>query len=143
LTGEDFTHPGVEVGKEWTQALSPQSVALVLLKVKRWGREWGDYGLARYQAGDRRAAVAAWERAVAEDSGAWEAMNNLAWLALEDGHLEDARRWIDLAMEHEQARESPSVRDTEFAVRRAEGGEGKDVTEVPGGRDEMECQGWL
>ena len=120
LTEEDCLRPGVEVERTWTNALGLQAVGLVLMRVDRWGREWGPFGIARYQCGDKEGAVAAWKRAVEEDESAWEAMNNLAWVALEDGRVEEARGWIDRAMEHEAARGNASVRDTEAAVGRAE-----------------------
>lgn len=123
LTEDDFARSGVVVEKAWTRAVSPQAEALALLRVRRWGRDWGDFGMERYQAGDRAGAVEAWARAVEEDAGgAWEAMNNLAWVALEEGRVAAAREWIDRAMACEEARQSAEVLDTEAAVRRTEGG---------------------
>ena len=84
------------------------------------GRRWMQTGMERLARGERVRATTAWERAVEVDAGAWEAMNNLAWLALEEGRVAEARAWIDRAMEHEAARESVGARDTEAAVGEAE-----------------------
>ena len=127
LSQEDYAREGLT--REWMreQVLDSQITAgEVILRVKRAkasdrGGFWMRVGLERYQAGDREGAVEAWKQAILEDGEAWEAMNNLAWVALEDGRVEEARGWIDRAMEHEAARESPGVRDTEEAVRKAEG----------------------
>lgn len=122
LAEEDLTRPGVEVETAWTRMVGPDGRPMALMRVWRRGAEWCPLALARYQAGNRVGAVAAWERAVSEDGGQWEAMNNLAWVALEDGRVEEARTWIDRAMEHEGARESAGARDTETKVRAAEDG---------------------
>ena len=123
LAEEDLTRPGVEVEMAWTRTVGPQGMPLALIRVWRRGAEWCPLALARYQAGDHAGAVAAWARAVSEDGGQWEAMNNLAWVALEEGRVEEARAWMDRAMEHEAARESAGVWDTEASVCRAEGDE--------------------
>lgn len=80
-------------------------------------RMWGE---ACYRAGRRSEALEAWERAVRAAPGQWEAMNNLAWVLLEEGRVAEARMWIDRAMEHGAARASAGARDTEAAVGRAE-----------------------
>ncbi len=118
----DYTRPGAEIEGVWTQAVWPHAVGVALVRVWRWGEEWGPSGIVRYQAGDRAGAEAAWKRAVEEEEGAWEAMNNLAWVALEEGRVAEARKWIDRAMEHEAARESEGAKDTEERIRKAEEG---------------------
>ena len=116
----DFSRPGVEVERTWARGGGQGGEGFVLMRVWRWGGEWGPFGAALYHAGDRRGAVAAWKREVEEEAGAWEAMNNLAWAALEEGRLAEAREWIDRAMEFKAARENAVVRDTETRVRRKE-----------------------
>jgi hypothetical protein len=84
------------------------------------GAWWYQLGTARWSQGERPGAREAWERAVQTDAGHWPAMNNLAWMALEEGRVAEAREWIDRALEFKAARENASVRDTEAAVARAE-----------------------
>lgn len=83
---------------------------------------WIQVGMARYAAGDRAGARAAWERAVAVSPSQWKAMNNLAWMALEEERMAEARKWIERALEHPAARIHPEVLDTEAKVREAEKG---------------------
>ena len=116
----DSMLPGVEVERTWMPTLNGSSVGLVLMRVNRWGGEWMSTAMLCYQKGDRERAVAAWTRAAEEDDGHWAAMNNLAWVLLEEGRVAEAREWIDRAMADAAAKENPGVRDTEAAVRRAE-----------------------
>ena len=125
LGEEGMRAPGVERLMTANRAAGPGAVGLVFMRVSRWGTEWMPFAGKKYEEGDRGAAVVAWNRAVMEDGEAWAAMNNLAWVALEEGRTEEARDWIDQAMEHEEARENASVRDTAAAVRRAEERRGK------------------
>ena len=77
------------------------------------------YGWVWKRAGEKGRTWLEWGLA-AVDADAWEAMNNLAWMALEEGRVEEARAWMDRAMEHEAARESAGARDTEEAVKAVE-----------------------
>lgn len=119
---DDLEAPGTEVLEAAISGIHVGGV--VAFRSWRWGREWIPTGMVRLRAGDREGAAAAWRRTVAEDGGAWEAMNNLAWVALEEGRVEEARGWIDRAMVFEEARGNAAVRDTEADVRRAEGAGG-------------------
>ena len=139
MTMEDTQSPGVEILRVADHSINPDVGGVVVLRAWRWGREWAPVGMARYQAGDRPGAVQAWKRAVEEDGGAWEAMNNLAWLCAEDGRVAEARAWMDRAMANESARKSPGAWDTEAAVRRAEGDEkGAKAAEMR--RDELRAR---
>ena len=139
MTMEDTQSPGVEILRVADHSINPDVGGVVVLRAWRWGREWAPVGMARYQAGDRPGAVQAWKRAVEEDGGAWEAMNNLAWLCAEDGRVAEARAWMDCAMEQEAARESAGAWNTEAAVRRAEGDEkGAKAAEMR--RDELRAR---
>ena len=84
---------------------------------------WMGTGMERLGRSDLEGAMDAWKRVLELAPGQWEAMNNLAWVLLEAGRVAEAREWIDRAMEHGAARENAGVRDTEAAVRRAEGDE--------------------
>lgn len=136
MTWDDTRLPGVELLRVEGRSISPDVGGVVVLRAWRWGREWEPLGMARYQAGDRAGAVRAWKRAVQEDGGAWEAMNNLAWVALEEGRLAEARAWMDRAMENDEARGRSGVWDTEAAVRRAEGDE-EGAREAEGMREKL------
>lgn len=97
----------------------------LVLKVHRCnpaarGALWMRKGMERLAGGDREGAKVAWARAARVDGEQWEAMNNLAWVLLEEGRVAEARTWIDRAMENEEARENGGVQDTAAAVRRAE-----------------------
>ena len=122
MTVEDTRLPGMEVLRVAGDLICPDVGGVVVLRAWRWGGEWVPLGMARYQAGDREGAVAAWKRAVEEDGGQWEAMNNLAWVCAEEGRVAEARAWIDRAMEFEEARSNAGVLDTEKEVRRREEG---------------------
>ena len=107
--------------ERWAEAVGHLEAAVRLKPGE--GTWWYQLGTARYRLGDREGALEAWRRAVLVDGGQWEAMNNLAWVALEEGRVAEARGWIDRAMEHEEAKESAGARDTEAKVRQAEGNE--------------------
>ena len=113
---------GVVLAKEgrWMEALGHLEAAARLERGN--GAWWYQLGTVRYQLGDRAGAVEEWQRAVKADGAQWVAMNNLAWVALEEGRTAEARAWIDRAMEHEAARKNAGARDTAEAVRRAEEG---------------------
>lgn len=120
LEPEDFRRPGVEIEGVWTRVACPYATGIAVMRVWRRGRDWGALGAVRYQQGDREGAVAAWTRAAEEDDGQWAAMNNLAWVLLEEGRVAEAREWIDRALVHEAARASTGVRGTEEAIRHVE-----------------------
>ena len=142
LAEEDLRRGGLTVEVFRPNVLdSNVTVGSVLFRVAREsaserGAFWMRRGMARLGAGDRAGAVAAWKRAVDEDGGQWEAMNNLAWVSLEEGRVEEAGEWIGRAMEHEAARCNAGVWDTEAAVRRAEGDE-EGAQEAERRRDEL------
>lgn len=129
--------PGIE-----TDYYSPgagASIGPIVLKVTRGtpqerGTVWARTGMVRLAEGDREGGMDALARAAAWDAGQWEAMNNLAWLCVEDGRVEEARAWMDRAMANEEARDNAGVWDTEAAVRRAEGDE-EGAKEAEGMRD--------
>lgn len=139
LTEQDFAEGGMRAELVRARGVLDPRVAVgeMVLRVERGaapagepvgsgtaaaqGEFWLWRGETRYHAGDRAGAMAAWKRAVQTDGGQWEAMNNLAWVLLEEGRVEEARAWIDKAMEHEAARRNAGARDTEAAVGRVEG----------------------
>lgn len=114
----DLIEPGVNVEYLSRQAICPWSGGTFFAKVMRI-----DFGKRSEWQRDRHRTMAALARLIQLDEGQWEAMNNLAWLCAEEGRVEEARAWMDRAMEHEEARTNAGVWDTEAAVRRAEGNE--------------------
>lgn len=141
---DDVARSGVKV--EWVgqDKVCPDGYGILLIRVRKGGAEergmfWAETGMARLSRGDREGAFEALERAARVDTGQWEAMNNLAWLCVEDGEIADARAWMDQAMEHEAAQESAGVWDTEAAVRRAEGNE-EGAREAERRRDELKVE---
>lgn len=104
-------------------------------RLEPWnGIWWTQLGMARLATDDRPGAMAALERAA--ETGQWEAMNNLAWLYVEEGRVEEARAWMDQAMANGAARASVDAWDTEAVVRRAEGNEAG-AREAEQRRDEL------
>jgi hypothetical protein len=103
---------------------------------------WTQVGMARYHQGDHEGAREAWKRAVEASERQWMAMNNLAWVELEDGHVADARKWIDRALENPEARAQPGVRDTEADVRKAEENERNRPGGASGRREENPPGEW-
>lgn len=129
LRQEDLSRDGVSVVYARPEVLDPNVTRGVLvLDVKRGlgpdrGVFWLLKGVRQFERGDRNGAMEAWERATREDSAQWGAMNNLAWLCAEEGHIAEARAWMDCTMANEAAWSNAGVWDTEAAVRRAEGDE--------------------
>ena len=111
---------GTALAKEgrWAEARGHLESAVALNPAD--GILWYQLGTVRWHQCERGGALEAWKRAVREDETQWEAMNNLAWVALEEGRVAEARQWIDRAMANEKARENAGVLDTEERVRRAE-----------------------
>ncbi len=89
-----------------------QNLALVALRGEQWaeaGRHaeaalaiddglaeaWNYLGTARYNTGDPRGAVAAWERAVAADPDNFDALYNLALVAAQIGDAGRSRRALE------------------------------------------------
>jgi choline-sulfatase len=78
---------------------------------------WNLLGVARWQGSrDAAGAIAAWESALALDPARWEALQNLASVALETGRLEQARdaltRFVEQAPADRYAEELAAARRT-------------------------------
>lgn len=129
LSPETAEAEGMEV--EWLSEVSMMGQQAMVAKMSAGNRgrrtpagdQWTKTGLERLAGGDREGAKEAWKRAVQAAPGQWEAMNNLAWVLLEEGRTAEAREWIDRTMACPGARENAGVRDTEAAVKRAEEGQ--------------------
>jgi Flp pilus assembly protein TadD len=67
-------------------------------------------GMLHETRGDRAAARDAYERALAADPGAGVAANNLAWIYVQDGRLDDAYRLAKVAQD--VLRRRPEAEDT-------------------------------
>ena len=141
LMPETATAAGMEV--EYLSGVSMLGKQAMVVKMPgnaggrtMMGDSWMMAGMKYLEKGDRTGAKEAWTRAVEATPGQWEAMNNLAWLLLEEGRVEDARAWMDRAMANEAARASAGAWDTEAAVRRAEGNE-EGAREAEGMREEL------
>lgn len=129
VTGERVLGEEAYRKGDWAEAAAHWKLATEM--DGQFGDAWSQLGMARYASGNHAAAREAWEMAVQVDGRQWMAMNNLAWVCLEDGEIEIARMWIEKALEFPAARASEGVWDTERAVRDAE--EGTKVTKGPTG----------
>ncbi len=93
-------------------ALALQNLALVALRSQRWreaggyaeraleldgrlGQAWNYLGTARYNTGDPRGAVDAWERSIAVEPENYDALYNLALVAAQIGETGRARRALE------------------------------------------------
>lgn len=126
LTPEDVAQPETTVEYVSQYPLCPWSPGVFAMRVERGNPAdraafWVRAGTELAEQGEWGRAVAAWKLASRLDGRQWEAMNNLAWVFAQTGHAEEAREWIDRALEIPEARNRAEVRDTVEAVRRAEG----------------------